>query len=71
MSMRYADISSPTDIPAVPTIPMPGIREQEEVVRDRGAPKEDAKIAENRLLDKDDFDPDECKQCLILSCAGC
>lgn len=61
MSMRYADISGPTDIPAVPTMPMPGIREQDEVVRDRGPSKEDPKAADNRMLDTDDFDPDECE----------
>lgn len=66
MSMRYADISSPTDlnVPAMP--PMPGLprptagREQDEVVMDRNAGREDRGIDDKKLLDKDDFDPDSC-----------
>ncbi|KAJ7361385.1 nuclear mRNA splicing protein [Mycena albidolilacea] len=64
MSMRYADISSPADlgVPAMP--PMPGLprptagREQDEVVMDRNAGREDRGIDDKKLLDKDDFDPD-------------
>ncbi|KAJ6609351.1 hypothetical protein B0H10DRAFT_2225991 [Mycena sp. CBHHK59/15] len=62
MSMRYADI--PTDL-SVPPIPaMPGVpggtpgREQDEVVMDRTAAREDRGADDTKLLDKDDFDPD-------------
>ncbi|TFY54472.1 hypothetical protein EVG20_g9690, partial [Dentipellis fragilis] len=67
MSMRYADISAPTgaSVPAVPTVPIglrPGggvRREADEGVRTGQAPsKEEARAAENKLLDSDDFDPD-------------
>lgn len=66
MSMRYADISAPTDvnIPAVPSLPVmdarPG-REQDEVVKDRGPVKEDPRLSDKRILDKEDFDPDACE----------
>ncbi|KDQ51127.1 hypothetical protein JAAARDRAFT_140823 [Jaapia argillacea MUCL 33604] len=69
MSMRYADISAPTNIgnnvPSVPAIPIglarsatSSTREQDEEVRERTRPKEDTKAAEMKLLDKGDFDPD-------------
>ncbi|THH02363.1 hypothetical protein EW026_g529 [Hermanssonia centrifuga] len=64
MSMRYADISSPTDasVPAVPSIPFtlrPGTyKDSDEVPRGREQPKEDSKEIELKMLDKDDFDPD-------------
>jgi hypothetical protein len=72
MSMRYADISNPTDLnaPAIPSMPVGlggGIRggpsrEQDEVVKDR---KEDEKTVgdDKKLLDKEDFDPDACEYC--------
>lgn len=70
MSMRYADISAPTptdNVPAVPALPIgvrphhmhSGSRGSIEMVRERQ--KEDAAVAENRLLDKQDFDPDACE----------
>lgn len=74
MSTRYADISSPTptdNVPAVPALPI-GVRPQHmhsdsrgsiEMVREKQ--KDDARVAENKLLDKEDFDPDLCK------CGGC
>ncbi|CAL1693849.1 unnamed protein product [Somion occarium] len=64
MSMRYADISSPTDasVPAVPSLPIgvrPGAyRGQDDPVKEREQPKEDPKETDLRMLDKDDFDPD-------------
>lgn len=71
MSMRYADISSPTELNGVP--PMPSLpigvgsagrgavgRDQDEVVKDRTDVKEDAKARDKKLLDKEDFDPDAC-----------
>ena len=75
MSMRYADISSPTDapIPAVPTIPLalragvvspptadPASREKEQ------AHKDEQRDAELRMLDKEDFDPDACEWPVLL-----
>lgn len=63
MSMRYADISSPTggDIPAVPALPLalqPGYRGQNIAIPRTEEPREDPKELEQRLLDQDDFDPD-------------
>lgn len=74
MSMRYADISAPTDlnVPSVPRLPV-GIssaggrqgggvsREQDEMVRDRSEVREDPGAADKRILDKEDFDPDACE----------
>ncbi|KAI0673985.1 Cullin repeat-like-containing domain protein [Trametes maxima] len=62
MSMRYADISAPTDasVPDVPAIPI-GMRAApyaQDMQRFTEEPKEDLRISELRLLDKDDFDPD-------------
>ena len=66
MSMRYADISLPTDavIPDVPALPM-GMRgsyrgQGQEQLRFTEEPAEDPKLAELRLLDQDQFDPDAC-----------
>ncbi|KIJ66466.1 hypothetical protein HYDPIDRAFT_86728 [Hydnomerulius pinastri MD-312] len=64
MSLRYAEISAPTEasVPAVPTIPLglrPGVaRDPDEIVLDSAQVKEDPRIADQRLLDKEDFDPD-------------
>ncbi|KIM88914.1 hypothetical protein PILCRDRAFT_3077 [Piloderma croceum F 1598] len=73
MSMRYADISGPTNasVPPMPTMPMslrPGVIDvvKEEVQSDDGASKkekekekyEDPRIADRKMLDKEDFDPD-------------
>jgi hypothetical protein len=66
MSMRYADISSPTELNVPPIPAMPGMpsrtvgREQDEVVMDRNAGREDRGVDDKKLLDKDDFDPDAC-----------
>ena len=70
MSMRYADISGPTDasIPAVPVIPL-ALRagviapiETDEPVRERElVNKEEQREVELRMLDKEDFDPDACE----------
>ncbi|OSD01155.1 hypothetical protein PYCCODRAFT_1392308 [Trametes coccinea BRFM310] len=64
MSMRYADISAPTDasVPDVPAIPIgmraiPSTSTQEEQ-RFTEEPKEDPMLTELRLLDQDQFDPD-------------
>ena len=66
MSMRYADISAPTDasVPDVPAIPI-GMRATsssytQEEQRFTEEPREDPMLSELRLLDKDDFDPDAC-----------
>lgn len=64
MSMRYADISAPTDasVPDVPAIPI-GMRAasySQEEQRYTEEPQEDPMLSELRLLDKDDFDPDAC-----------
>ncbi|KIO06982.1 hypothetical protein M404DRAFT_998422 [Pisolithus tinctorius Marx 270] len=64
MSLKYAEISSPTDVsvPAVPSIPIglrPGVaRDPDEIVRDVAEVKEDPRLADQRLLDKQNFDPD-------------
>ncbi|KAF9009805.1 hypothetical protein BDZ89DRAFT_517439 [Hymenopellis radicata] len=63
MSMRYADISGPVDVPPMPpmlTMPLGGIRE-EEAVYDERSRREDPSVTtedDKKLLDKDDFDPD-------------
>ncbi|KAF7798512.1 hypothetical protein EIP86_009733 [Pleurotus ostreatoroseus] len=68
MSMRYADISAPTDasVPAVPTIPL-GMRQGAPLstspegisVEERmQASKEEQREREMRMLDKEEFDPD-------------
>lgn len=65
MSMRYAEISSPTDalVPAVPALPI-GLQPISpsgiihEGIPEVETPREDPRLAELRLLDKDDFDPD-------------
>jgi hypothetical protein len=67
MSLRYAEISAPTEasVPAVPTIPLglrPGLaRDPDEIVLDSTQVKEDPRVADQRLLDKEDFDPDACE----------
>ena len=70
MSMRYADISVPQpteNIPALPSIPA-GFRPTHTRSESQGSmrikrerQKEDARVAENKLLDKQDFDPDICE----------
>ncbi|KAF9653216.1 hypothetical protein BDM02DRAFT_3087985 [Thelephora ganbajun] len=67
MSMRYADISVPQpteNIPALPSIPA-GFKPTHMRSESQGSlrikrekQKEDARVAENKLLDKQDFDPD-------------
>ncbi|KAH9884631.1 hypothetical protein C8Q73DRAFT_660739 [Cubamyces lactineus] len=62
MSMRYADISAPTDasVPDVPAIPI-GLRATQSRQDEQSfteEPKEDPMLSELRLLDQDDFDPD-------------
>jgi exocyst complex component 8 len=75
MSMRYADISSPTNalIPAVPIIPLalrpgvPGRRDADTSAyqgtdeREEGRREEEAREAELRMLDQERFDPDACE----------
>ncbi|THH31938.1 hypothetical protein EUX98_g2241 [Antrodiella citrinella] len=64
MSMRYVDISSPTEsgIPAMPALPFgvrpEQLRNQSELIKDESQVKEDTKAADLKVLDKDDFDPD-------------
>ena len=69
MSTRYADISAPTglsvpEVPVVPSVPIglrPGPQKsQEGPEREQGPSAEDLIVAENKLLDLDDFDPDAC-----------
>ncbi|KAI9569500.1 hypothetical protein HD554DRAFT_2020462 [Boletus coccyginus] len=65
MSLRYAEISHPTDpsVPALPTVPLglrPGPqRDQDEIVKHVAHVKEDPRVLDQRLLDKGDFDPDD------------
>lgn len=70
MSMRYADISVPQpteNIPALPSIPAgfkPGHSRSESqgsLRIQREKQQEDIRAAENKLLDKQDFDPDLCE----------
>lgn len=64
MSLRYAEISAPAEasIPDVPSVPIglrPGaVRDPDELVLERANIKEDPKAIDQRLLDKEDFDPD-------------
>jgi len=66
MSLRYAEISHPTDpsVPALPTIPLglrPGTqRDPDEIVKHAAHVKEDPRVLDQRLLDREDFDPDDC-----------
>lgn len=68
MSMRYAEISSPTggNVPAVPAIPAglragAGYKGQDIVLPVTEEPREDPRVEEQRLLDQDDFDADACE----------
>jgi len=80
MSMRYADISVPQpteNVPALPNFPAGfrpthGRTESEGSTRiKREKQKEDARAAENRLLDKQDFEPDVCEYgCTSLTHGG-
>ncbi|GBE77202.1 Exocyst complex component EXO84 [Sparassis crispa] len=67
MSMRYADISSPTSVDGVPpvpslpigtSLPMPGHGEEDGVIVSATTPAEDSRVVELRLLDNDEFDAD-------------
>ena len=68
--MRYADISVPQpteNIPALPSIPA-GLKPTHARTESQGSmrikrekQKEDARAAENKLLDKQEFDPDACE----------
>ena len=78
MSMRYADISVPQpteNVPALPSIPAgfkPGhsrTESQGSLRIKREKQQEDARAAENKLLDKQDFDPDACGCWYPLSAA--
>ena len=73
MSMRYADISSPTEasVPAVPSLPIgvrPGLyRPQDEIVRPRETqPREDPRETDLKMLDQDAFDPDACMSLVLV-----
>jgi hypothetical protein len=67
MSLRYAEISAPTEasVPDVPSVPIglrPGaVRDPDELVLERASIREDPKAIDQRLLDKEDFDPDTCR----------
>ena len=70
MSMRYADISVPQpteNVPALPSVPA-GFKPSHSRSESQGSlrikrekQQEDARVAENKLLDKQDFDPDVCE----------
>lgn len=69
MSMRYADISSPTatSVPALPSVPLAfrasGQQRALDVytVPEREEPREDQTEADLRMLDQESFDPDACE----------
>ncbi|KAG1717817.1 hypothetical protein EDB19DRAFT_1899773 [Suillus lakei] len=54
MSLRYAEISAPTEA----SVPDWAARDPDELVLERASIREDPKAIDQRLLDKDDFDPD-------------
>ena len=68
--MRYADISVPQpteNVPALPSIPA-GFKpvhsrseSQGSLLIKREKQQQDARVAENKLLDKQEFDPDVCE----------
>jgi hypothetical protein len=66
MSLRYTEISAPTEasVPDVPSVPIglrPGaVRDLDEIVLESANVREDPKAIDQRLLDKEDFDPDTC-----------
>lgn len=72
MSLRYAEISAPTEasVPDVPSVPIglrPGaVRDPDELVLERASIREDPKVIDQRLLDKEDFDPDTCEYCAFV-----
>ena len=77
MSMRYADISSPTatSVPALPTVPIAfrtsaGGQQRPadlyNVPEEKEEPREDQREADLRMLDQEDFDPDACEWCSVL-----
>ena len=82
MSMRYADISSPTatSVPALPTVPLAfrpsggAQRSQQDVYavpdgeREREEQREDQREADLRMLDREEFDPDACERCCCYFC---
>jgi len=68
MSMRYADILAPTPTGNISTVPALQIGAQPAQSGGRGSVEiakenqtEDARVAENKLLDKKDFEPDACE----------
>ena len=77
--MRYADISSPTELTGMPAMPSlagmtsPPVRgmmgEGEEDVRDRTGLKDDVKVVVNdkKLLSAEDFDPDACESRIYMT----
>lgn len=83
MSMRYADISNPTEPSGIPDMPsIPGgigitgqagrFRARDEAVRDRSLSKDDIRVVQDdkKLLDSKEFDPDACL-CLSLVLPSC
>lgn len=73
MSMRYADISSPTgyDIPNVPSIPILSqqqIREEDETVKEIADVKENPLLDDLELLGRESFDPDACMWLSLHHC---
>jgi len=76
MSLRYTEISAPTEasVPDVPSVPIglrPGaVRDLDEIVSENTSVREDPKVIDQRLLDKEDFDPDACGYCAYVACMG-
>lgn len=71
MSARFAEISSPTDalVPDVPSLPIGTATSPSEISQKASsapstAPREDPWVADLRLLDVDEFDPDTCASSL-------
>lgn len=65
MSMRYADISGPVDVPPMPPMPtfQAGGGEAEDAVYTAKATREEVRATEDdkKLLDQDEFDPEACE----------
>ena len=77
MSARFAEISSPTDalVPDVPSLPI-GIATSPSEISQKGSavpsltPREDPWVADLRLLDVDEFDPDTCASSINATYSG-
>jgi hypothetical protein len=66
MSMRYANIAGPEDVPDMPSMPSgiassKGPSQAGGTRRDEGPDTRNPRAVDIKILDKDDFNPDACK----------